>query len=67
MRKRLGKTFFSVGDDGRAAVGTQRLPADVPRRSKDIHCQHPNGDATVLQQTSDPEKIPVDLLSARVC
>jgi len=61
------RTRIRVGDDGRVAVGTQRLSVDAPPRSKVIHCQHPNGDVTVLQQPPDPEKMPVVLLSTRLC
>jgi hypothetical protein len=61
------RTRIRVGDDGRVAVGTQRLSLDAPPRSKVIHCQHPNGDVTVLQQPPDPEKMPVVLLSTRLC
>ncbi len=61
------RTRIRVGDNGRVAVGTQRLSVDAPPRSKVIHCQHPNGDVTVLQHAPDPEKMPVVLLSTRLC
>jgi hypothetical protein len=61
------RTRIRVGDDGRVAVGTQRLSVDAPPRSKVIHCQHPNGDVTVLQQPPDQKKMPVVLLSTRLC
>jgi hypothetical protein len=61
------RSRIRVGDDGRVAVGTQRLSVDAPPRSKVLHCQHPNGDVTVLQQAPDPKKMPVILLSTRLC
>jgi hypothetical protein len=61
------RTRIRVGDDGRVAVGNQRLSVNVPPRSKVIHCQHPNGDITVLQQPPQRGKLPVILLSTRLC
>jgi len=58
---------LAVGDDGKVAIGSQRLSVDARPRSKVIRCLHPNGDITVLQHPPDRNSMPVVLLSTRLC
>jgi hypothetical protein len=57
----------TVGDDGKVAVGAQRLSVDAPPRTKVVRCLHPNGDITVLKNPPDKKVMPVVLLSTRLC
>ena len=61
------QTRLRVGDDGKVAIGSQRLFIDAPPRSKVLRCQHPNGDITVLKSPPEKTKLPVVLLSTRLC
>ena len=61
------QTRLSVGDDGKVAIGSQRLSLDAPPRTKVVRCLHPNGDITVLKNPPTKNKFPVVLLSTRLC
>ena len=56
-----------VGSDGKVAVSRQRLSVDAPPGSKVVYCQHPNGDITILKEGPTKERLPVILLSTRLC
>jgi hypothetical protein len=56
-----------VGDDGKVAIGNQRFSIDASPRSKVVYCLHPNGDNTVLKEPPAKNKLPVVLLSNRLC
>lgn len=56
-----------IGDDGKIAIGNQRLSVEVAPRSRVIRCQHPNGDVSVLKEGPSKDKMPVVLLSTRLC
>jgi hypothetical protein len=58
---------LSVGSDSKVDMGSQRLAVDVPPATKVIRCLHPNGDVTVLPKAPVRNKLPVILLSTRLC
>lgn len=61
------QTRLTVGDDGKVALGAQRLSVDATPRSKVTRCLHPNGDITVLLRPPERQTKPVVLLSSRLC
>jgi hypothetical protein len=61
------QTRLTVGDDGKVAIGSQRLSLDAAPRAKVMRCLHPNGDITVLKSPPDKKVMPVVLLSTRLC
>jgi hypothetical protein len=61
------RTPLRVGDDGKVAIGLQRLSVDAPARSKVVRCLHPNGDITILKNAPDKKAMPIVLLSTRLC
>lgn len=56
------RTRVRVGDDGKVAVGSQRMRIEAPRRSHVIRCQCPNGAIYVLREGPDRRSKPVVLL-----
>jgi hypothetical protein len=56
------RTGMRVGDDGKVAVGTQRLTIEAPRRSRVIRCLRPDGDIYVLKEQPQAGSKPVVLL-----
>jgi hypothetical protein len=59
------RTQFKVAPDGRVPVGTQRLRVGVSPGTHVVHCQHPNGDLTVLANHPSPDEKPAVLLKVR--
>ena len=59
------RTRCKVGPDGRVLVGTQRLRVAASPGSRLIHCQHPNGDVTVLANEPSQNEKPSVLLQVR--
>lgn len=56
------RTSLKVGPDGRVPVGTQRLRVGVGPGTRVVHCQHPNGDLTILARPPHPKEKPAILL-----
>jgi hypothetical protein len=56
-----------VGTDGKVPVGNQRLSIEAPPGARIVHCQHPNGDITVLKESPQNGRLPIVLLSTRLC
>ena len=48
-------------------IGSQHLPFEADPGTKLVPCHHPNGDVTVLQEVPAKNKLPVLLLSTRLC
>jgi hypothetical protein len=56
------RTAIKVGPDGRVPIGVERLRvASVPGTNV-IHCQHPNGNITIITHEPNPKQTPVILL-----
>ena len=56
------RTSILVGPDGRVPIGTQRLRIQAPPRTRLVHCQHPNGDISILRHHPDHAAKPSLLL-----
>jgi hypothetical protein len=56
-----------VGTDGKVAVAAQRLSVDASPGLRLVHCLHPNGDITILKEGPTKERLPLILLSTRLC
>jgi transposase InsO family protein len=56
------RTNARVDDSGCVSVGTQRLRVALPRGSKVVRCQHPDGSWSVLKHPPDKAARPVLLL-----
>jgi hypothetical protein len=54
-----------VGDDGRVAVGAERIRLEVPPRTGVIVCHHPSGHYSVLAQAPAVKNRPVVLFTNR--
>ena len=54
-----------VGEDGRVAVGAQRVRLEVARGTRVLLCQHPSGHHTVLAHPPVPKTKPVILFTDR--
>jgi hypothetical protein len=61
------RSRVSVGSDAKVSVAKQRLSVDAAPGSKVIYCQHPNGDITILKEAPSKERLPIILLSTRLC
>jgi hypothetical protein len=61
------RSKIRVGDDGKVAIGNQRLRVELPPRSKVFKCLHPNGDITILKEQPQKDRLPEVLLSTRLC
>ena len=59
------RTPLKVGPDGRVPGGTQRLRVGVSPGTRVVHCQHPNGDLTILAHPPCPHEKPAVLLKIR--
>jgi hypothetical protein len=59
------RTPIKVGPDGRVPVGTQRLRVGLSPGTRVVHCQHPNGDLTILANLPTPKEKPAILLKLR--
>jgi len=59
------RTSVRVGDDGRVAVGTQRLRVEAAPGRRLVLCQHPSGHASVLAALPCPDTRPVVLFTNR--
>jgi hypothetical protein len=59
------RTPLKVAPDGRVPAGTQRLRVGVSPGTRVVHCQHPNGDLTVLARQPNSHEKPAVLLKVR--
>ena len=59
------RTQLKVGSDGRVPAGLERLRVAPKPGTKVIHCQHPNGNITILAQEPNAAQRPVILLQIR--
>ncbi len=56
------RTALKVGPDGRVPVGTLRLRIAASPGTRLVHCQHPNGDLSILRHPPAHHQIPQLLL-----
>ena len=56
------RSSILVGPDGRVPIGTQRLRIQASPRTRLVHCQHPNGDISILRHHPDHAAKPSLLL-----
>jgi len=56
------RTSLKIGDEGRVPIGTLRLRISAPPRTRVIHCQHPNGDLSILRHPPSKSTTPELLL-----
>lgn len=56
------RTTLKVASDGRIPIGSQRLRLQVPPGTRVVHCQHPNGDYSVLRHPPTKNTRPALLL-----
>jgi hypothetical protein len=54
-----------VGEDGRVAVGAQRVRVEVEPGARVVLCQHPSGHQSVLAAPPCPKSKPVLLFTNR--
>lgn len=59
------RTAGRVGEDGRAAVGAQRVRLEVAPGTRVVLCQHPSGHHSVLAAPPCPDAKPVVLFTNR--
>ena len=59
------RTPIKVGPDGRVPIGVERLRVGSLPSTNVVHCQHPNGNITILAHEPKPKQSPVILLQIR--
>ena len=59
------RTGVRVGDDGRVAVGADRVRLEVLPRQRVVVCHHPSGHWSVLAEEPNPKAKPVVLFTNR--
>ena len=59
------RTPIKVGPDGRVPVGSDRLRVPSSPGTNVVHCQHPNGNITILAHEPDLRQTPAVLLKIR--
>ncbi len=59
------RTSVRVGEDGRVAVGAQRVRVEVAPGTRVVHCQHPSSHASVLAAPPCADAKPVVLFTNR--